>query len=143
MVCEKLDGFRKSPVNIGRNGDFFQKGGFQKNDVKSTIDYNLATTVCQNGGMKMKNDRDKDTDLTTDPACGTGAHRWACVLSRLGHGFTHVSLRTSTMHTASMGRILPGANHLVGGCQNIWAYLVESRPISAYLAFFWCVFLAG
>jgi death on curing protein len=45
MICEKSGGFHKSPVNMGRNGAFFQKGGFQKNDVKSTIDYNLSSGV--------------------------------------------------------------------------------------------------
>ena len=45
MICEKSGGFLKSLVNIGRNGAFFQKGGFQKNDVKSTIDYNLSGEV--------------------------------------------------------------------------------------------------
>jgi hypothetical protein len=45
MVCEKFGGFHKSPVNIGRNGAFFQKAGFQKNDVKPTRGYNLSGEV--------------------------------------------------------------------------------------------------
>ncbi|MDB6063840.1 MAG: hypothetical protein JWR26_48 [Pedosphaera sp.] len=55
MICEKSGRFRKIPINIGRNGVFFQKGGFQKNDVKSTIDYNLATTVWDTRCMNIKN----------------------------------------------------------------------------------------
>ncbi|MDB6065449.1 MAG: hypothetical protein JWR26_1657 [Pedosphaera sp.] len=45
MICEKCGGFPKRPVNIGWNGAFLQKGGFQKNDVKPTIDYNLSSEV--------------------------------------------------------------------------------------------------
>ncbi|MDB6067717.1 MAG: hypothetical protein JWR26_3925 [Pedosphaera sp.] len=49
MICEKFDRSRKIPVNIGWNGAFFLKVGFQKNDVKSTIDYNLSSGVWETG----------------------------------------------------------------------------------------------
>jgi hypothetical protein len=49
MICEKSGRSHKSLGNIGRKGAFFQKGGFQKNDVKSTIDFNLSSGVWETG----------------------------------------------------------------------------------------------
>ncbi|MDB6064718.1 MAG: hypothetical protein JWR26_926 [Pedosphaera sp.] len=83
MVCEKFGGFHKSPVNMGRNGAFFQKSGFQKKDVKSTIDFNLSSEVWEDGGVNIKNSscRETEADLQ-EPAFAQKLRRGALQMER-------------------------------------------------------------